>query len=74
MTGTGVLWYHVAIITYCLIGIIEHELKLGRPIIQVMRILGSSLLIKDDIMELFTSSEDEDELDDGQLKIEFIYD
>lgn len=41
---------------------------------QVMRILGSSLLTKDDIMELFTSSEDEDELDDGQLEIEFIYD
>jgi hypothetical protein len=41
---------------------------------QVMRILGSPLLTKDDIMELFTSSEDEDELDDGQLEIEFIYD
>ena len=29
---------------------------------------------KDDIMELFTPSEDEDEPDDGQLDIEFIYD
>lgn len=65
---------HVAIITYCLIGIIEHDLKLGRPIMQVMRILGSSLLTKDGIMELFTPSEDEDEPDDGQLEIEFIYD
>lgn len=65
---------HVAIITYCLIGIIEHDLKFGRPIMQVMRILGSSLLTKDDIMELFTPSEDEEEPDDGQLQIEFIYD
>ena len=65
---------HVAIITYCLIGIIEHDLKLGRPIMQVMRILGSSLLTKDDIMELFTLSEDEEEPDDPQLEIEFICD
>ena len=65
---------HVAIITYCLIGIIEHDLKLRRPIMQVMRILGSALLTKDDIMELFTPSEDEEETDGEQLKIEFIYD
>ena len=65
---------HVAIITYCLIGIIEHDLKLGRPVIQVMRILGSSLLTKDDIMELFIPPEDEEKPDDGQLEIEFIYD
>jgi IS4 transposase len=52
---------HVAIITYCLIGIIEHDLKLGRPIMQVMRILGSSLLTKDDITELFIFSLYEEE-------------
>ena len=60
---------HVAIITYCLIGIIEHDLKLGRSIMQVMRILGSSLLTKDDFMELFTPSEDEEETDDRQLDL-----
>lgn len=65
---------HVAIITNCLIGIIEHDLKLRRPIMQVMRILGSALLTKDDIMELFTPSEDEEEPDGEQLEIEFIYD
>ena len=65
---------HVAIITYCLIRIIEHDLKHGRPIMQIMRILGSSLLTKDDIMELFTLSEDEEEPDDAQLEIEFKYD
>ena len=41
---------------------------------QVMRILGSSPLTKDDIMELFTSAEDEDKLDDRQFEIEFIHD
>jgi hypothetical protein len=39
-----------------------------------MRILGSSLLTKDDIMELFTPSEDEEGPDGGQLEFEFIYD
>jgi hypothetical protein len=39
-----------------------------------MRILGSSLLTKDDIMELFIPPEDEEKPDDGQLEIEFIYD
>lgn len=65
---------HVAIITYCLIGIIEHDLKLGRPIMQVMRILGSSLLTKDDIMELFIPSEEDNETHDGQLEIKFDFD
>jgi len=64
---------HVAIITYCLIGIIEHDLKLGRPIMQVMRILGSSLLTKDNIMELFTQAEEEKTSDDWQLEIGFEY-
>ena len=62
---------HVAIITYCLIGIIEHDLKIGRPIMQVMRILGSSLLTKDDIKELFIPSEEDHETNDGQLEINF---
>ena len=43
---------HVAIITYCLIGIIENQHKVGRPIVEVMRILGHSLLVTDDIDEL----------------------
>jgi len=61
---------HVAIITYCLIGIIEHDLKLGRPIMQVMRILGSFLLTKDDITELFISPYEEEKFDDKQLDFE----
>jgi len=59
---------HVSIITYCLIAIIEHDLKLGRPVVEVMRILGCSLLVKDNIEELFKSMPN---TDDGQLKINF---
>ena len=62
---------HVAIITYCLVGIIEHELMLNRPIIEVMRILGGSLLTQDNIKELFT--EEDVPLDDvamGQLRLD----
>ena len=59
---------HVSIITYCLIAIIEHDLKLGRPVVEVMRILGCSLLVKDNIEELFKCMP---KTDDGQLKIDF---
>ena len=45
---------HVAIITYCLVAIIEYDLKLDRPAVEVMRILGNSLLVKDPINELST--------------------
>ena len=61
---------HVAIITYCLIAIIEHDLQLGRPVAQVLRILGSSLLVKDDLPELFGKRTD-DGTDNAQLEIEF---
>ena len=44
---------YVAIITYCVVAIIEHDLKLDRNLYEVMRILGSSLLTKDPIEELF---------------------
>ena len=65
---------HVAIITYCLIGIIEHDLKLERPITQVMRILGSSLLTKDPILELFIQSNDVGNSDVEQLEFELDFD
>ena len=63
---------HVAIITYCVIGIIEHDLKLGRPIVEVMRILGSSLLVKDSIRDLLEPLRVvDDESSKMQLHIEF---
>ena len=43
---------HVTIITYCLIAIIEHDLKIGRPVVEIMRILGKSALTTDSIQDL----------------------
>jgi len=43
---------------------------LGRLVAQVLRILGSSLLVKDDLPELFGRGTD-DGTDDGQLEINF---
>lgn len=61
---------HVSIITYCLVAIIEHGLNLGRPVFEVTRILGTSLLIKDSIRELFQRCSDE-VANDGQLELKF---
>lgn len=66
---------HVAIITYCLVGIIEKELHLRRSIFQVMRVLGSALFLKEDITELFFHPDEEAEKTfDGQLELEFKFD
>lgn len=66
---------HVAIITYCLIGIIEHDNQVGRPIVEIMRILGHSLLVKDDINELLKPSVLEFEgADNRQLSFDFKFD
>ena len=66
---------HIAIITYCLIAIIEHDLKIGRPVFEVMRILGKSALTTDSIQDLFQPLEQkQDNKPDGQLSFEFIYD
>lgn len=63
---------HVAITTYCLVAIIEHDLKLGRPIVEVMRILGHSLLVKDPIHELLAHEANKDcDDNDCQLHLDF---
>ncbi len=51
------LQIHIAIITYCLVGIIEEDLHLERPIVEVMRILSSALLCKEDMLDLFIPSD-----------------
>lgn len=66
---------HIAIITYCLIAIIEHDLKIGRPIVEVMRILGKSALTTDSICDLLRPLKQETENpDDGQLCLDFKFD
>lgn len=66
---------HIAIITYCLIAIIEHDLKIGRPVVEVMRILGKSALTTDSIIDLLQPLKQEMEKpDDGQLCFDFKFD
>lgn len=66
---------HIAIITYCLIAIIEHDLKIGRPVVEVMRILGKSALTTDSIINLLQPLKQETEKpDDGQLCFDFKFD
>lgn len=60
----------VAILTYCLVAIIEHDLELDRPVFEVMHILGSSLLVKDDLLKLFNRRQD-DMGDSGQFELNF---
>ena len=66
---------HVAIITYCLIGIIEHDLKLNRPIVEIMRILGKSALTTDSIRDLLAPIKiPTKEGNDKQLYLDFKFD
>ena len=48
---------YVAIVTYCTVAIIEKTLEHNRSIYEVIRILGSSLLTKDNIRDLLQSVE-----------------
>jgi len=60
-----------AITAYCMVAIVEHDLKLHRSTYEVLRILSASLLDKTPIKELFTK-EPEYDADDGQLTLNFI--
>lgn len=60
---------------HCLIGIIEHDHQIGRTIVEVMRILGHSLLTTDEIDDLLKPIRMETKkVDDGQLYFDFQYD
>jgi len=61
---------YVAIITYCTVAILGRRLKLNRSFYEILRILGSSLLAKDNIKELFLFEEPGQNHDDGQLQLE----
>lgn len=49
-----------AIITYCLVAIVEHDLNIKRSTYEVLQVLGISLLDKTPIIELFNSAENND--------------
>ncbi len=65
---------YAAITAYCLVAIIEHDLKLNRSTFDVLRILSMSLFDKTPIKDLFEKTESEDdilEVRSAQLCINF---
>lgn len=60
-----------AIIAYCLVAIVGHDLKLERSTYEILQILGISLLDKTSVNELFTNIDYNDfkELDYNQLTL-----
>lgn len=65
---------YTAIVTYCLVAIVCHDLKLNRSTYEILTVLGISLLDKTPVKELFNKSEnnDTDELNCKQLNFNFI--
>ena len=47
---------YCAIITYCLVAIVQHDMKLERSIYEVLQILGISLTDKTQLRDLFDKS------------------
>jgi hypothetical protein len=45
---------YTAIITYCLVAIVGHDLKIARSTYEILQILGVSLLDKTPVTELLT--------------------
>jgi|SRR5690625_1320165 hypothetical protein len=62
---------YCAIIAYCMVAIVEENLKLNRSTYEVLQVLGISLLDKTPIYELFAIPKKEAPSDDNQLRIRF---
>ena len=63
---------YTAVITYCLVAIIEHELKVDRNIYEVMRIMSSALLTRESLESLLIQVDEEEIVDNsGQLSLDF---
>ncbi|MFV0270756.1 MAG: IS4 family transposase, partial [Macellibacteroides fermentans] len=62
---------YCAIIAYCLVAIVGHNLQIDRSTYEILQILGISLLDKTSINELFTNMNTSDvkEQNDKQLSL-----
>lgn len=62
---------YTALITYCLVAIVGHDLKIERSTYEILQVLGISLLDKTPVNELFTNIDYNNikELEYNQLKI-----
>lgn len=65
---------YAAICTYCVVAIIEHKMKLERNIYEVMRILGSSLLVKEHIKDLLAPEPEQTEVANCQPELDLFFD
>ncbi len=60
------------IITYCLVAIIEHKMNLKRNVYEVMRIMSSALLTKENLRDLLEPTVIQSTMDDSiQLSLDF---
>jgi len=65
---------YCAISAYCLVAIVENELKLGKTTFEVLRILSASLLDKTAIKELFIHDKNEKNMDrSNDLELPLIF-
>ena len=62
---------HVAIITYCLVAIVHHDMKLNRFLYEILQILGISLTDKTTLQELLTvkNPEKQEKVEDESLDL-----
>ena len=62
---------YVAVITYCLVAIVEHDCQLGRTTFNVLRVLSRVLTDKTHIRDLFKGSETIEDADDETVQLQF---
>ena len=64
---------YVAVITYCLVAIVEHDCQLGRTTFNVLRVVSRVLTDKTPIRDLFTGSERLEEVCEEARQLEFAF-
>lgn len=64
---------YVAVITYCLVAIVEHDCQLARSTYNVLRVVSRVLTDKTHIRDLFLSSETIDDVYEDAVQLEFAF-
>jgi len=64
---------YVAVITYCLVAIVEHDCQLGRSTFNVLRVINRVLIDKTRIRDLFLNSETIDDINENTVQLEFAF-
>lgn len=62
---------YVAVITNCLVAIIEHDCQVGRTTFNVLRVLSRILTEKNCFRDLFKGSETIEDADDETVRLQF---